>query len=146
MSFPETPPPARRRGPSELRVALVCAALMLAISYGARLAARYAGLSTGEFADRSLMAILAAFIVLTGNSIPKRLASLACANGEAARVQAFLRFAGWTWVLTGLAFGLACLLLPRSASTTATFVIVPTGMALELIAWLRLYATRRRAA
>ena len=135
-----SPPP--QRGTSELRVGLVCAALMLAIPLAVKMAARFGWTDTADLANRALTTILAGFIVLTGNTIPKRLSGL-CVNADEASVQSFRRFAGWTWVLTGLAFGLVCLLLPRAASTTATLLIVPAGMALVAVRWIRLYTARR---
>ncbi len=130
----------------ELRVALVCAALMPAIPFGVKLGARYGWGGANDLSERALMVILAAFIVLTGNTIPKRVTSRTCAGVDPARLQVFHRFAGWTWVLTGLAFGLASILLPTQTSRTATLVIVPAGMALIAYRWLNLLATRRPAA
>jgi hypothetical protein len=131
---------------AELRASLIFAGLMLAIPLGAKLAARYGWMDTANFTQRSLMAILAAYIVFTGNTIPKRITSLTCQNADPARVQAFHRLAGWVWVLTGLAFGFAWILLPRETAGTATLVIVPLGIALIAYRWFGLYAARRPAA
>jgi hypothetical protein len=130
---------------AELRVGIVFAALMLAIPFGGKLAARYGWVEAAGFTQRALMASLAAFIVATGNTIPKRLASLACLNVEPARVQAFYRLAGWVWVLTGLAFGVAWILLPSRVAGSVTMVVVPAGITLIAYRWLRLYAARRPA-
>ncbi len=146
MNRSETVPPTPARRPSEMRVALVSAGLMLAIPLAAKLATRFGWVNAGDLAERSLMVILAGLIVFTGNTIPKRLVPPECLHADAAGAQAFLRFAGWTWVLTGIAFGLACLLLPRAASTTATLVVVPLGMALIAYRWIRMVTARRRAA
>lgn len=144
--MPATPTPPPGHWANELRTGLVFAGLMLVIPLGARLAARYGWVDTADFAQRALMASLAAFIVITGNTIPKRLASLACMNVEPARVQAFYRLAGWVWVLTGLAFGVAWILLPSGAARSATLVVVPVGITLIAYRWVRLYAARRPAA
>jgi len=129
------------RRSSGLRVGLVFAGLMVAIPLAAKLANRFGWAETGDFAERSLLALIGAFIMTTGNTIPKRLVPRACLDAGAAEVQGFLRLAGWTWVLAGLAFALACLFLPRDAATTATFVIMPAAILLVLIAWLRLRAS-----
>lgn len=146
MNVLPTPIPTPSHWSNELRTGLVFAGLMLLIPLGARLAARYGWVDTAEFEQRALMASLAAFIVITGNTIPKRLASLACMNVEPARVQAFYRLAGWVWVLTGLAFGVAWILLPSGAARSATLVVVPVGITLIAYRWVRLYAARRPAA
>jgi hypothetical protein len=129
-----------------MRGGLVFAGLMLVIPLGAKLAARYGWVDTAGFTQRALMVSLATFIVVTGNTIPKRLASLACLNVELARVQSFYRLAGWVWVLTGLAFGLAWMMLSSGAAGSATLVIVPVGIALIAYRWLRLNTARRPAA
>lgn len=146
MNVPVTPTPKPGHWTAELRVGLVFAGLMLMIPLGVKLAGRYGWVDAADYTQRALMASLAAYIVVTGNTIPKRLASLACLNVEPARVQAFYRLAGWVWVLTGLAFGLAWILLPSGAAGSATLVIVPFGIALIAYRWLVLYAARRPAA
>jgi hypothetical protein len=104
------PAPARRGG-SDVRLALVLAALMLAIPLSERVLARFGWTHPADFSERSLMLLLAAYLVLTGNSIPKRLVPRACRDANEPRVLGFLRFAGWTWVLAGLAFGAASVVL-----------------------------------
>lgn len=146
MNLPVTPTPKPKRWTSDLRVGLVFAGLMLVIPLGAKLAARYGWVDASDLTQRALMVILAAFIVVTGNTIPKRLASLACRNLEPARVQAFYRLGGWVWVVTGLAFGVAWILLPSGAASSATLVIVPVGITVVAYRWLRLYKARWPAA
>ncbi len=146
MNLPQAMLGKPERKNSELRVALVSAGLMIAIPLMAKLAARFGWATTGDFAERALLAILAGFIVLTGNTIPKRLAAPACLDADAASVQRFMRFAGWTWVLAGLAFGLSGILLPREAATTVTFIVMPLAITLIAVGWIRLYRARRPAA
>jgi len=146
MNVPMTSAPKPRRWAAGLRVSLGFAGLMLAIPLGARLAARYGWADIAGFKQRALMVSVAAFIVVTGNGIPKRLASLACLGAEPGQVQAFYRFAGWVWVLTGLAFGVAWILLSSGAAGFLTLVIVPVGIALIAYRWLRLNTARRPAA
>jgi hypothetical protein len=146
VNVPVTPTPKPKHWTAELRVGLVFAGLMLVIPLGARLAARFGWVDSADFTQRALMVSMAAFIVVTGNSIPKRLASLTCLGVEPARVQAFFRFAGWVWVLTGLAFGVAWILLSSGAAGSATLVIVPVGITLIAYQWLRLNTARRPAA
>ena len=146
MTLIDTPTPKRHGQLSEIRVGLVCAGLLLAIPFGAKLAARYGWAIAPDFSERALMVILAAFIVRTGNAIPKLITARTCPDVDPARLLAFHRFAGWTWVLTGFAFGLASLLLPGPAARTATLVLGPTGIALIAYRWIGLLAARRPAA
>ena len=130
MTASNVPAPAGGRVRDDLRVAITIAALMLAIPLSVKLATRAGWMRSGDFSDRSLMILLAAFIVLTGNSIPKRI-PLRVTRG--ANAQAFYRFAGWTWVLAGLAFGLAWVLLPVPMATAATFVLMPLAIVLVAV-------------
>lgn len=138
--------PKRATSAPEIRVALVLAALMLAAAGVARLAPRFGWSDTASFQQRALMILLAAFLVLTGNTIPKRLTSLACVRMNAARTQSFFRFAGWTWVLAGLAFGAAWLALPLSTARVTTLLVVPLAFAALAIRWWRLAAAHPPAA
>ena len=60
------------------------------------------------------MVILGAFIVATGNALPKTLTPLSVLRCDPApaRAQALHRFAGWAWVLTSPALSVAWLALP----------------------------------
>lgn len=146
MTLPDAPTPNSRPWTADLRVGLVSAGLMLAIPLGAKLATRFGWVKADDFAQRALMVILAGFIAFTGNTIPKRLESLACLYPDPARWQAFYRFAGWTWVLAGIGLGLAWILLRLPAAGTATLILVPAAMSLVGLRWLGLRATRRPAA
>ena len=146
MNMPDASTPRPKSWTADLRVGIVSAGLMLAIPLAAKLATRIGWVKADDFAQRALMVILAGFIVFTGNSIPKRLESLACLYPDPARWQAFYRFAGWAWVLAGIALGLAWILLRLPAAGTATLIIVPAAMALVALRWLGLRATRSPAA
>jgi hypothetical protein len=146
MNAPDTRAPRPASLFAEIRVGLICAALMLAIPLGAKLAARSGHWDAGEFQQRTLMAIAGIFIVLSGNTIPKRITSVACRGADEAQTLAFYRFAGWTWVLAGLALGLVWVLAPLAAADTATLLILPTAIALIAVRWLGLRSSRRPAA
>jgi hypothetical protein len=145
VNLPEAPTPKREPWLADVRTGLILAGIMLAIPFVARWAARLGWGDAGDLSQRALMTAIAAYLVLSGNSIPKRLASLACGNAGPAEVQAFARFAGWTWVLTGIAFGLSWVLLPGRWTSTATLVILPIGIALVALRWLGVLARRRPA-
>ncbi len=133
-----------RRIAPELRNGLVFGGLMLMIPLAAKLSPGLGWGSREGLADRSLMVLLGLFIASIGNTIPKRLAPLAGLH-DPAQAQSFYRFAGWTWVLTGLALGLAWLVLPLGSARTATFVVLPLGIALIALRCVSLRFARPRA-
>lgn len=142
---PDTPSPAPRRS-GGLRAGLVLAAVLVAVPLAAKLAQRAGWPVPADVPERSLMATLAAYIVWTGNSIPKRIVRATCANAPAESVRGFLRLAGWTWVLAGLAWGTACVMLPARTAALATFTLLPGAIAIVALAWLRLRGAGRRTA
>src|SRR5271154_1939697 len=95
---------------------------------------------------RVSMAIIGASLVFTGNMIPKKLMPLPAHESDAARVQALRRFAGWTWVLVGLAVSIVWLVLPIGMAPTASMMAGAGGL-LAIVAqfvWSR--RTRQREA
>ncbi len=136
-----TTTPSRDRTAGDLRMGIVFAALMLAAPLAARLAGALGWGVPADFSQRALMVLLGAFLALTGNSIPKRLVPLGVRCG-AARVQAFQRLAGWTWVLTGVALALAWMALPASLADPVTFVVVPAGILIVAWQWAGLVSAR----
>jgi len=91
---------------------------------------------------RAIMAILGAFLIFTGNGIPKALTPLAAMQCDAAKVQAFQRFGGWTWVLAGFAIIFGWLVLPIPMAQVVTGLVLPTAMILLGIQWMRLRRSR----
>jgi hypothetical protein len=138
--------PRRDAARVDLLVAIAFAALMLALKLGGKAIARLGGVDPVELEARGLMALLGAFLVATGNTIPKRLTPLERQCGDPRAVQALHRTAGWTWVLTGLAMAVAWIALPMAAAGTATLIIVPAAIALIASRWFSLPRTRRPAA
>ena len=94
---------------------------------------------------RAMMAVIGAFLVSTGNAIPKTLTPMSALR-DADRVQAFQRFAGWTWVLTGLALAMSWLVLPVNLAESMTFLLVPGGVLLIGAQLVRLRHICQRAA
>jgi hypothetical protein len=125
---------------------IVFGGLVLVISLSIKLATALGAPSHDNLAKRATMAIIGAFLVFTGNSIPKTLACLPAREAEAARVQSFQRFAGWAWVLTGLAFALAWLVLPADLAETITFTLLPASIFIILVQCIRVRRARGIAA
>jgi hypothetical protein len=134
-----------RRAADGIMVGIVFAGLMLASSLGLKLAAALGATGRSDLAQRMLMVILGAFFTFTGNALPKTLTPLA-AKCDGARVQAFQRLAGWTWVLTGLTFGTAWLVLPVRLAQPVSLVLLLGGMLVIATQIARLRRTRQREA
>ena len=120
------------------------AGLMLAISLGARLVAT--GGVDRDFSQRAVMVMLGLFLAFTGNGIPKTLTPLSAARCDAARAQACRRFAGWTWVLTGLAFAGVWIALPVDLATPASMALVVSAVSATLAQIVRVRRLPPRAA
>ena len=118
----------RGKREDSIRVGIVFAALMLLVALGNRLAIASGAASSPDFARRVVMAIAGAFLAFTGNAIPKMLPPLASLQCDPARAQAARRFAGWTWVLTGVAVCVAWLALPIVRAQAVMFILLPTAM------------------
>lgn len=126
--------------------AIVFAALMMTLALGAKLANTLGVLGDHDFAQRGLMVILGFFLMFTGNAIPKTLAPLASLQCDPAKVQAFQRLAGWTWVLTGLGYAMAWLLMPIDAAQPTSLVLLVCGMLAIAAQIVRLRRSRRTEA
>jgi hypothetical protein len=134
-----------RRGADGITGGIVFAGLMLASSLGLKLATALGAPGRSDLAQRMLMVILGAFFTFTGNALPKTLTPLA-AKCDGARVQAFQRFAGWTWVLTGLTFATAWLVLPVDLAQPVSLVLLLGGMLIIVTQLIRVRRTRQREA
>jgi hypothetical protein len=115
---------------------------MVLVSLSVKLAAGLGAAGDVNLSRRATMAILGAFLVFTGNSLPKTLTPLSALQCDAGRAQAFQRFAGWTWVLTGLALAVVWLVLPVKVAEPMTFFVVPGGMLIIVAQVVRLRWTR----
>jgi hypothetical protein len=126
--------------------AIAFAGLMFLVSFAGRVAGALDLHDASELARRGAMVVLGVFLASIGNAIPKTLTPLAALQCDPTRVQAFQRFAGWTWVLTGLAFALAWIVLPVALARPATVTLIVLSMLLIATLLLRLRRGRPRAA
>ena len=136
---------ARQRSAEAVLQAIVFGGLMLAIPLGLAAVSRLAAPERTDISHRAVMAILGAFFVATGNAFPKTLTPLAALRCDAAGVQAFQRFAGWTWVLMGLVFGAAWIVLPTSIADPVSTVALFAGMLIIAARVIRLRRSRPHA-
>ena len=128
-----------------IRRGILFAELIVLSSLSVKLATALRVAGDADLGRRAMMVIIGAFLVLTGNDIPKTLTPL-WALRDAARVQAFQRFVGWTWLLTGLTLALIWLFLPVKLAESTTFLVVPSGMLLVGAQVVRLRRACQRAA
>jgi len=130
---------ARRDAGGSVRRGVATAGLILAISLGAKLGVALGAVHYGDIALRATMAIVGAFLAVTGNAIPKTLTPLAAQHCDPAKVQAVQRLAGWIWVLTGLAVVVAWLTLPINLAEATCFLLLPSAILVTVgpAVWLR---------
>ena len=133
---------AQRRAGDAIRHAVVFAGLMLAIPLSMRLGTALGVLHDADLSRRTTMVLMGAFIAFTGNAMPKTLTPLSALQCDAAKVQAFQRFAGWTWVLTGVAYAIIWLVMPLGLAKPVSVVLLMTGMLAVAVQLLRLRRTR----
>lgn len=133
----------QRRVGDSIRSALVYSGLILAVSLAAKLATTHHA-TNSDLALRFVMAITGAFLVLTGNAIPKTLTPLSAERCDPIRVQTFRRFAGWTWVLAGLMLAIGWLVLPVARAERMTFTLLPTAILVIVALFIRLIWKRQK--
>ena len=92
----------------------------------------------GSGMRRTTMVMIGAYLAVTGNAMPRMLPPTSSMPGGGARVQAFQRHAGWTWVLCGLGYAMAWLALPIDAAGPISMALVATAMIVTIVQLLRL--------
>ena len=118
--------------------AVVFGALMMIIPLALTLAHAYGLVDDPDSGmRRTTMIMIGAYLAVTGNAMPRMLPPTSSMPGGGARVQAFQRHAGWTWVLCGLGYAVAWLALPIDAATPISVALVATAMIVTIIQLLR---------
>ena len=126
---------------ASVQAAIVFGGLMMIIPLAVTLAQAYGAVDGADGGRRLTMIVFGAFVIVTGNAIPKHFgtAAVPCSG---ARLQAFQRFAGWTWVLCGLAFTTAWLTLPIDAAEAVSPIFVVAAMMITILRGFRLHRLR----
>jgi hypothetical protein len=120
-------PETQRRS---IRSGVAWAGLILAVSLAGTMApASRLGL-TPAMTQRVVMVAVGLSLIATANVIPKTLKPLTELRCEPARAQAVQRFAGWTWVLTGIAIVAIWILAPEQSAVMLTLVVIPLAILL----------------
>ena len=140
MRSPRSPGDAASvRGVASVAGAVVFGALMMIIPLALTLAHAYGLVDDPDSGmRRTNMIMIGAFLAVTGNAMPRMLPPTSSMPCGGARVQAFQRHAGWTWVPCGLGFAMAGLALPIDAQTPISFALVATAMIVTIVLLLRL--------
>jgi len=134
------------RGVASVAGAVVFGALMMIIPLAMTLAHAHGLVDDPDSGmRRTTMIMIGAYLAVTGNAIPRMLPPTSSMPGGGARVQAFQRHAGWTWVLCGLGLAMAGLALPLDAQTPISFALVATAMIVTIVQLLRLRKPRPHA-
>ncbi len=138
--------PASVRGGASVAGAVMFGALMMIIPLALTLAHGYGLVDDPDSGmRRTTMIMLGAYLAVTGNAIPRMLPPTSSMPCGGARVQAFQRHAGWTWVLCGLGYATAWLALPIDAAGPISMALVATAMIVTIVQLLRLRKPRPHA-
>ena len=134
------------RGAASVAVAVVFGALMMIIPLALTLAHAYGLVDDPDNGmQRTTMIMIGAYLAVTGNAMPRMLPPTSSMPGGGARVQAFQRRAGWTWVLCGLGYAMAWLALPIDAAGPTSMALVATAMIVTIVQLVRLRKPRPHA-
>jgi hypothetical protein len=126
--------------------AVVFGALMMIIPLALTLAHAYGLVDDPDSGmQRTTMIMIGAYLAVTGNAMPRMLPPTSSMPCGGARVQAFQRHAGWTWVLCGLGYAMAWLALPIDAAGPISMALVATAMIVTIVQLLRLRKPRPHA-
>jgi hypothetical protein len=129
-----------------MRNGIAFAALILAVSFGVKLARAAGMVDDPDLAQRLTMVILGGYFIFTGNAMPKTLTPLSAMQCDGARAQAVHRFMGWTWVLTGLAFAAVWLVLPPDIAEPVSVALIVGGVLTVVAQILRVRRARHKEA
>lgn len=124
-------PPSR--APRERLGSLAYAALIIVVSLATTFAWRFGWVGSPGLGTRLTMALVGAYLMYTGNAIPKSLQPFGCLPHDSAAAQTFRRFAGWTWVLTGIALIGVWFMAPLTPALIFTLTGVPLAIALVIL-------------
>lgn len=111
-----------------MKRALGFLAMILACTVLAKVATEWSVFGDVETSKRTSMALIGILFVFFGNALPKQLTPLSVLSCSGARIQAFQRFSGWTWVLTGLAYAAIWLLAPMAMAKPLSMLVMLFGM------------------
>jgi len=137
--------PGPGRAADTLRHAITSGGFLLVVSLGLKLAGGLGVLEDPDLERRSRMVVVGAFFMFTGNALPKWLTPLSQPQCDGSKAQAFQRFMGWTWTLTGIAYALVWLVVPIDLAKSVSIAVLVGGMIAVASQGVRLYSSRKAA-
>jgi hypothetical protein len=123
---------------------VVWGALIMVIPLAVMLGHTYGLVADQNSGTRITMIIMGAYLVVLGNTMPRQLPPASSMQDGGARIQAFQRRAGWTWVLCGLGFMTAWLALPTDAAGPVSTAIVVAALIVTGVDIFRIRKVRIR--
>ena len=119
-------------------IALIGAAILLKV-----MSSR--GIINGDTSQRLIQVAIGMVLVGAGNVVPKRLPKMSEDNCEPSRRQSRQRFAGWTFVLAGIAYAVIWIAAPIDSAPVISMCVVGAATLLVLVpcVW---FAIKRRSA
>ena len=127
----------------QLTAAIISAALIIA----AALTLNYLvslGYIDGELARRLKGLMVGLILVVSGNFIPKMLEPLSHACCEPSKEQSLRRLAGWSFVLTGIAYSIIWLVTPLEVASILSKSVVGACVLLVMVPFAWSFVTRKR--
>ena len=121
----------------ELAHGLIVAGLLIALAVAAVAARRLGLLPDPEVAPRAFGIACGLVLAAYGNVIPRKLVRYEPGSARPARRQAAMRFAGWAFVLAGLASALVWAFAPRAGMALWSMVPIAAAAALVVLRCLR---------
>ncbi|MBV9883127.1 MAG: hypothetical protein JO276_08975 [Sphingomonadaceae bacterium] len=128
----------------QLADGLVAASLLIGFALAA-VAGRRLGVADPELPPRIMGVLTGLVIAGYGNVIPRRLVRYDPDSARPARRQAALRFAGWTFVVAGLANALVWAFAPSANVALWSMLPIIAAVALVLLRCLRSKAEGKEA-
>jgi hypothetical protein len=119
----------------------ITAGLLLSTSLAFAIALKI-GLADETLRDRVQGLLMGLVLVAMGNFVPKLVPSLAANRCSPARTQAAKRFAGWTFVLAGLAYAGAWIFLTPANARNAAIITCAFGATLVISRFALLFIAR----
>jgi hypothetical protein len=129
----------------ELARGLVVAGLLIAAAVAMVTARRLGLLADPELAPRAFGILCGLVLAAYGNVIPRKLVRYEPGSARPARRQAAMRFAGWAFVLAGLANALVWSFAPSTGMALWSMVPIAAAVALVVLRCLRLRTERTEA-
>ncbi len=137
-------PRATAEDGARIRRALAGGGLLVALSLALMIGVTH-GWMDDAMSERGMGMALGVVLIVVGNGMPKILKPLSAMRCDPAAEQAMHRFAGWTFVLAGVVYGLAYVVLPLDVAGPVSIVVAGAATVLVMVRLGWVLRTGRRA-